>query len=432
MAILSGGGAEAAAARVEHLRQSEPVRGLSRALRVAEGFGLYILVCERPSDATVMLDLVRERLQQQGEEVQWVHLFATTHAGDLMDNLERDLLAPLVRERSVPPTRGEAIALHAEEIRPADRRTWIGLFNRMNRARNLVAQRLGVPLVLLITPDNEALFAEGAPDFWSLRSDVWRAARAVTEAAGAVFADPLEFISHLQAATERVCCVEIAGRAMCTGFLVAPDLVMTVHHALRDVIEHPEVASDVSMRFGFVRGAEGERFGLASEWLLDASTASDLDSKFEEGPRALDEMDYVILRLSEAVGHTAARDGRPRGWFDLRRVSAPLGEALTILHHVVGGPLVLSMNSSSVTGYNDNSTRLYHRTNTARGSAGAPCLDAQWNVVAMHHAGDLRAGYNQALPIAAIYDLLRARGKLDEIERHVRVTPFGRLVERLE
>lgn len=433
MAVLSGDGAEAAAARIERLRQSEPVRGLSRALRVAEGFGLYILVCERPSDATVMLDLVREKLQQQGENVQWVHLFATTHTGDLMDNLERDLLAPLVRERSAPPAAGEAVALHAEEIRPADRRTWIGLFNRMNRARNLVTQRLGVPLVLLITPDNEALFAEGAPDFWSLRSDVWRAEHAEPVTITGRSTSLVDFVRFVQEAAARVCRVELAGVPQATGFLIGPDLVLTVSHGVWDVLERPAHAADLRFRFDAFADPthptppEGTLFPSADDWLLDNSPPSLHEQSSDEGVPALDELDYAILRVRGAPGEWPTLGGNLRGWFPLRRDVAPaVGDPMTLLHYPFGGPLQIAGMGPSVVGYNANRTRLKHRVDTSAGSAGAPCFDRAWNVVAMHHASMARSGYNQAIPIAAIYDLLRARGKLDEIERHARVAPLQR------
>ena len=59
-----------------------------------------------------------------------------------------------------------------------------------------------------------------------------------------------------------------------------------------------------------------------------------------------------------------------------------------------------------------------HR-NTLKGSSGAPCFDAQWNLVALHHAGDPdfddfhQPEYNQGIPIKAIHEYLNEQGITD-------------------
>lgn len=414
--------------RREQLRGSEAVRKLSRALQLAEGFALYILVCDRASDGAVMLDLVCETMEARGAHIRWVHLTPSQGTDDIGASLERGLLAPLVETRTQAPISGEVFVLHAETVRATDRATWKELFNRMNRARNLIVPRVGVPLVLLLGRGEYALFADSAPDFWSLRSEVWRGIPAPeSEVDLPLFLDPQEFALRLQESAARACRVQVAGHTRGTGFLVAPDLMLTEYHGVRDLIEGRRSAADASMRF------EGDgamiEAHLSSEWLVDSAPPSAADLNDGEGEHPADALDYALLRLAVAAGNTRRANGSVRGWFDLRRVAPRPGSSLTILQHAGGGPLTFTTNPASVVGYNDNRTRVRHRTDTLVGSAGGPCLDAQWNLVAMHHAGYPRVGFNQAVPMAAIYDLLRARGKLDEIERHARVAPLTRRLE---
>ena len=424
-------------ARRERLRQSEPVRGLCRALRLVDGFALYLITVERSSDVDLLLERVTEAMAARALPVRWRHVQPSGTDEQVAARLEHGILDPLVEERATPPDAGEVVVLHAEQMRPADRAEWAELFNRMNRARNLIIPRVSTPLVLLLHRDGEALFAQSAPDFWSLRSEAWRVdSSAQPEAtpdafldpydfaarlrdASARVLDPYDFAARLRDASARVCRVRLNERAAATGFLVGPDLVLTMCHALRDHIEgqSPPQGIDVVFDDGTLAA---ERFRLAADWIVDSSPPSHADYNLGEGDSAADELDHALIRLAAPAGASRTRDGAKRGWFTLRRLSPSVGGFLSILQFHGSGPLRIAFDVASVLGFNANHTRVRHRTNTMSGSAGAPCLDAEWNVVAMHH-GFPTAVYNQAVPMAAIHDLLRSRGKLDEIERYARV-----------
>jgi hypothetical protein len=53
-----------------------------------------------------------------------------------------------------------------------------------------------------------------------------------------------------------------------------------------------------------------------------------------------------------------------------------------------------------------------YRTNTEGGSSGSPVFDQNWQLVALHHAGDPSwvAKYNEGIPISLILAQLKARG----------------------
>ena len=92
------------------------------------------------------------------------------------------------------------------------------------------------------------------------------------------------------------------------------------------------------------------------------------------------------------------------------------GTPLSIMQHPQGEPLKLSFDDDAVIAVNANGTRVTYTTNTERGSSGAPCFNARWELVALHHSGDPnfdpahKPTYNEGIPIAAIVALLQARG----------------------
>jgi hypothetical protein len=59
---------------------------------------------------------------------------------------------------------------------------------------------------------------------------------------------------------------------------------------------------------------------------------------------------------------------------------------------------------------NENRSRVRYSVITEPGSSGSPCFDPDWNLVALHHAGDPRdvepAEYNEGIPIDTIRESL--------------------------
>jgi hypothetical protein len=87
--------------------------------------------------------------------------------------------------------------------------------------------------------------------------------------------------------------------------------------------------------------------------------------------------------------------------------------ALFILQHPNAEPLKLALDNEAVIAVNGNGTRVRYRTNTEGGSSGSPCFSANWELVALHHAGDPAwvPRYNEGVPLPAILRLLEQRGK---------------------
>ena len=227
------------------------------------------------------------------------------------------------------------------------------------------------------------------------------------------FQNPRVFWAGLDAAVRRVCLVDVPGLAAeggGTGFLVAPDLVLTNYHVLTDVIAGPVPAANVSCLFDHSVGPDGGivhgvGVGLAEDWLVTASPPSPFDAAPRPaGLPAPDELDYALVRLARPV------PGEPnRGSYDLLAAPPTLrkDQTMLVLQHPDGQRIKMAF--GPVLSVNGNGTRVLHHVNTVAGSSGGPCLTLDMRLAALHHAGSPRdvrdpngAKVNAAVPIASI------------------------------
>lgn len=244
----------------------------------------------------------------------------------------------------------------------------------------------------------------------------------VVRIAGA-FQNVVVFATRLLEIAGRVCLVEIltgAGRSSGTGFLVGPDLVLTNHHVLADVIAGRIPPTAVHCVFDYHIRADGTpdrgvALGLAGDWLVAARPPSAVDEQPDpDGEPAPDELDYALVRLAGRPGDANLPGSAARGWLDLRVAPPPLteGTPLLIVQHPDGHPQKLAIDSDGVLGVNTNATRFRYGVNTLDGSSGSPCLTFDLALLGLHHSGtrDRRVKRNESVPIAAIVADLRARG----------------------
>lgn len=260
------------------------------------------------------------------------------------------------------------------------------------------------------------------------------------------FLDVNQWRTRLGRIEGQVCRIEIAlngGMDLIygTGFLLGSDVLITNYHVVEAVIEGTArraagyrpwaMFSDVVLRFDYKQLADsttinpGTKYHLAEDWLIDYSPLSPLDLVPEpkgDEPH-IDQLDYALLRVAEKpgldpIGQNPEPDASPRGWVEVpdRVYHFQSGTPLLILQHPKGAPLKLAFDTDAIIGLNSNRTRLTYRTNTEGGSSGSPCFDVNWELVALHHAGDPEfssirpATYNQGIPFSTILDLLKQRG----------------------
>jgi hypothetical protein len=249
------------------------------------------------------------------------------------------------------------------------------------------------------------------------------------------FLDITKWRERLGEIEVRVCRVEVDGAAAGTGFLLGPDVVMTNFHVIESVQQMnpgPEGGKRVQVRFDYKQLSTGETFnpgqvfGLAEDWLIDSSPYSDIDFVPEpkNGAPEKDQLDYALLRVtgapgSKPIGEKSSGEDKKRGW--LTPLATPYAfqpnTPLFIVQHPKGAPLKLALDTNAVINVNSNATRVAYRTNSEPGSSGSPVFNANWELVALHHAGDpaWTPAFNEGIPFTAIKALLAGKPGLGDL-----------------
>jgi hypothetical protein len=194
----------------------------------------------------------------------------------------------------------------------------------------------------------------------------------------------LEKLSRIRSA---VCRVEpqpigsaLGKRGFGTGFLIAPDIVITNWHVAASFWEKERLAEQVVLRFDYEDDAlghtkAGQPVKLARDWSLPTSPE--------------DECDFALLRLERRADEDTV-NGQRRACLrflemteeDTKKLSTQ--PPLLILQHPDASPLKLAF--GSIVRY-EPPRYIYYRVNTTGGSSGAPCLSPDLDVIGLHHYG---------------------------------------------
>ncbi len=230
--------------------------------------------------------------------------------------------------------------------------------------------------------------------------------QASTQAEGAVrsreganaFLDA-EWLDQGAAMCRAVCRVEASEWG--TGFLVAPDLVLTNYHVVAGVIDGQWPLNQVQVRFGFKRVGNvvenGVAYDMAPAWLADSN------------PNQPGSLDYALLRLNQPAS-TELVNGQERGYLQPTPHRFQAGEDLYIIQHPrfkqrgqPTEPLKVVLAPNSVDGENADRTRVTYATNTEEGSSGSPCFTRNWELVGLHHAFIATTNRNEGIPLDTIW-----------------------------
>jgi hypothetical protein len=162
-----------------------------------------------------------------------------------------------------------------------------------------------------------------------------------------------------------------------TGFLVGRNLLLTNHHVLNSI----EVASKAVAEFDFE---------VPSEDLLAGTSSTIAKKTFELDPRRLfvtspvgSGLDFTFVWVDEAAEQDMGSIPMERASFTVRR-----GEQAYVIHHPRGEPKQVSLDDTDI--LNIQSTVIHYSSDTDYGSSGAPVLDRQGRLIALHHARDDR------------------------------------------
>lgn len=215
------------------------------------------------------------------------------------------------------------------------------------------------------------------------------------------------------------------GRALGTGFLVGPDLVLTNFH----VFKSKEPLDTAVIRFDYHANADGVvTQGRMFEFVPDFYVGS---------PDT--ELDFALVRLKgeplaerkmgpeeEGLGYLELlRRGKHRGYLLVSPAKIVEHERVNIIQHPNGNPQKVVLTQNYVLA-DMSADRVHYLADTEPGSSGSPVLNQHWEVVALHHSGGahpplkatadlqkiLKGNYkfNEGIPMRAI---------LPQIERYL-------------
>jgi len=189
----------------------------------------------------------------------------------------------------------------------------------------------------------------------------------------------VNFLARGLRAAAAVCRIRVptqGGEWYGSGFLVGPRLLMTNNH----VLALPEEAAQTEAEFNYEHDVDGVlnppiQFNLAPHEVFFTDTTHDVTfvavAPFSEGGIPLERFGYLPLLALSGKGLE--------------------GEWVTIIQHPGGQPKQMTVRASQIIELDQNRFPglpehfIHYTTDTDPGSSGAPVLNDQWQVVAIHH-----------------------------------------------
>lgn len=230
---------------------------------------------------------------------------------------------------------------------------------------------------------------------------------------------------------QAVCQIERRGggavkeKAIGTGFLIGPDLLLTNQHVVEDQRYLPELVA----HFGYRIDANGvPLYGRTFDFRPDFY--------FSSSPLSLD---YALLRLKDQPLKAMAPQekieglsylelllqGKHRGYLLLAERSMREKERINIIQHPDGQAMKVVLTQNYVA-KDMSDSRLQYIADTMDGSSGSPVFNQDWEVIALHHSGKpyppdaietivkkvwkRRFRVNEGIPIRAILKDFRENG----------------------
>lgn len=183
------------------------------------------------------------------------------------------------------------------------------------------------------------------------------------------------FIRQASIYCQSICQViieEPGGATYGTGFLIAPDLVLTSYHVVFN--GHKDIETNflsVRLRFNYFNYINKKDGEMEQVFQLDKTQPIVQFSTTEN-------LDYALLKVEDKI-----RNARllylP---YDLKSPIKNTG--LYMLHHPEGEPMKISIHNNGIKDISKN--RIQYVAESRCGSSGAPCFNDQWKVIAIHRS----------------------------------------------
>lgn len=192
---------------------------------------------------------------------------------------------------------------------------------------------------------------------------------------------PVSYFTEGLRAAKSVCRIIINGRNgnYGTGFLIAPQLLMTNNH----VLPTTAVAQMSIAEFDYELDED-------SNPLLPAHYALKPEQFFVTSDKT--KLDYTIVAI-EPISRKGKRKLDGFGFLPLIPTlgKAVINEFVSIIQHPDGDYKQLAIRENDVKEFRDSEDGqpyyIIYETDTAPGSSGSPVLNDQWELVALHHSG---------------------------------------------
>ncbi len=173
---------------------------------------------------------------------------------------------------------------------------------------------------------------------------------------------PISFLSQGFKVSRSVAYIRDS-KGSATGFLIAPDLILTNNH----VISKADLLDDYLFRFNYEENFLGE-----------AQTVKEYKAKSQVIFYTNKKLDFTIIQLEEKAGNEW-------GWLSLKPENVQVNNRVNIIQHPMGQPKQISLQNNLVQYVGGDV--LQYITSTLEGSSGSPVFNDQWEVIGLHHAG---------------------------------------------
>lgn len=223
------------------------------------------------------------------------------------------------------------------------------------------------------------------------------------------FLSSADMIDLLPKVARRICAVALGtpyNKIRGSGFLIAPDIVITNYHVVEEFIDETtgefkqkEPGDEIFFFFDYLRAptpkvppgtglhgtvcvtAAKEWLVLARKWLLDDGT--------QQCPKEIknNELDYALIKLARPMGSLSAQTGGlVRGWLPLEDfidLENPQKRILVVQHPEA---LPQLFDIGDYAGMDPTETRVRYSVSTAHGSSGGAAIGTDGRLFALHNA----------------------------------------------
>jgi V8-like Glu-specific endopeptidase len=170
----------------------------------------------------------------------------------------------------------------------------------------------------------------------------------------------LEELSQL---ARSVAYINVPGVGVATGFMIAPDVLMTNHH----VLPSADIAARATIRFNY-------QMDLSGSLLPTEDYGTDISKFYTYEP-----LDYSIVKVKGAPGFKWGFIKLPLD------VTVKVRDDVFIVQHPAGGPKQIALSDNEIA-YVDE-TLIQYLTDTLPGASGSPVLDDSIRLIGIHHSG---------------------------------------------